>query len=270
MKDKYIIFSDLDGTLLDHFTYSFEAALPALTLVKSLNIRLILTSSKTLPEIKKIQKKLDIIQPFIVENGGAICLPKNHFQNVQNYSSIENLDILFLSTDYETIINDLEKIKNRYAFRGYHSMSVSDIVSLTGLEFDDAEMAKRRICSEPLVWKDSPEKLDRFQNDLKNKGYRLLKGGRFYHVIGNTDKGKAALELLKLFKEKQPQQTFKTIGIGDSSNDLDLLNVVDIPVLVKRPDETYVDNQLDNEIIYANGIGPVGWASAVNQILTNS
>jgi len=172
MKQKYIIFSDLDGTLLDHYTYSFKVALPALTLVKSLNIPLILTSSKTLPEIKNIQRDLDIEQPFIIENGGAICLPKNHFPNSSNYSEIDDVKVIFLSPEYQTIIKDLQKIKtkNQYSFHNFHGMTVKEIARLTGLKPDKAEMAKKRLCSEPLVWKDSLENLENFKSELKNKG----------------------------------------------------------------------------------------------------
>ncbi|MCH6574886.1 MAG: HAD hydrolase family protein, partial [Bacteroidetes bacterium] len=38
---KVVIFSDLDGTLLDHDTYSFQAASEAIELIKSKNIPLV-------------------------------------------------------------------------------------------------------------------------------------------------------------------------------------------------------------------------------------
>jgi mannosyl-3-phosphoglycerate phosphatase len=57
---KLVIFTDLDGTLLDRNTYSFEPALPALHLIRQKDIPLILTSSKTRAEIEFCQAQLQI------------------------------------------------------------------------------------------------------------------------------------------------------------------------------------------------------------------
>jgi len=69
---KIIVFTDLDGTLLHPRTYSFEAAMPALKLIKEKDIPLILCSSKTRAEIEVYRKKLDNQHPFVSENGGGI------------------------------------------------------------------------------------------------------------------------------------------------------------------------------------------------------
>jgi len=72
MMAKTIIFTDLDGTLLHPQTYSFDAAMPALKLIKEKDIPLILCSSKTRAEIEVYRKKLDNQHPFVSENGGGI------------------------------------------------------------------------------------------------------------------------------------------------------------------------------------------------------
>ena len=69
---KIIVFTDLDGTLLHPRTYSFEAAMPALKLIKEKDVPLILCSSKTRAEIEVYRKKLDNQHPFVSENGGGI------------------------------------------------------------------------------------------------------------------------------------------------------------------------------------------------------
>ncbi|MGA0327631.1 MAG: hypothetical protein ACO3OK_11595, partial [Limisphaerales bacterium] len=43
---RWVVVTDLDGSLLDHHTYSFEAALPALSVLKEEGIPLILNTSK--------------------------------------------------------------------------------------------------------------------------------------------------------------------------------------------------------------------------------
>ncbi len=56
-------------------------------------------------------------------------------------------------------------------------------------------------------------------------------GGRFHHILGKNDKGKA-VEILKELYEKQFSSIF-TVGIGDSLNDLPMLSVVDHPFFLK-------------------------------------
>lgn len=65
-----LVFTDLDGTLLDHHTYSWQPARPALERLDGLKIPLILCSSKTSPEMLGLRAELGNRHPFIVENGG--------------------------------------------------------------------------------------------------------------------------------------------------------------------------------------------------------
>ena len=68
-RKRIVVISDLDGTLLDHQTYSFAAALPAVRRLERLRIPLVLNSSKTRPEMEAIRGQLANCAPFIVENG---------------------------------------------------------------------------------------------------------------------------------------------------------------------------------------------------------
>ena len=68
MKD-LIIFTDLDGSLLDEETYR---ASPADSLFGTLNthgIPVVFNSSKTFPEMLKVRRSMGNHQPFVVENG---------------------------------------------------------------------------------------------------------------------------------------------------------------------------------------------------------
>ena len=76
---KLIIFSDLDATLLDHYTYSFIPAEEALKLASVKGIDIIFTTSKTRVEIDIYRKKLGNKNPFIAENGGALFIPERSF-----------------------------------------------------------------------------------------------------------------------------------------------------------------------------------------------
>ena len=74
-----VVFTDLDGTLLDEDSYSFAAASPALARLRELRIPLIAATSKTLVEAAAINTAMDNPHPCIIENGSAVCVPVGYF-----------------------------------------------------------------------------------------------------------------------------------------------------------------------------------------------
>ena len=68
----FLVFTDLDGSLMEHETYSIEAARPALAELADRGITPIFASSKTATEIISIQASSGLNAPFICENGAAI------------------------------------------------------------------------------------------------------------------------------------------------------------------------------------------------------
>ena len=73
-----IVFTDLDGTLLDHDTYSWQEAAPALEALRIKGVPLILCSSKTRAEMLVLWQELGLSHPFITENGGGIFAPETN------------------------------------------------------------------------------------------------------------------------------------------------------------------------------------------------
>ena len=72
---RLLVVTDLDGTLLDHETYSYAEAAPALAELRRRGIPLVLASSKTRAEMELLHAELGLSDPFICENGAAICTP---------------------------------------------------------------------------------------------------------------------------------------------------------------------------------------------------
>src|SRR5271169_6879865 len=100
---KALIFTDLDGTLLHPKTYSFQEATSALELIRERSIPLILCSSKTKPEMEIYRNRLQNKHPFIVENGGAIYLPKGYFPFLKGREKDEVYIVFELGKSYEEI-----------------------------------------------------------------------------------------------------------------------------------------------------------------------
>ena len=72
-----VIYTDLDGTLLDHHTYAFYAALETIKGLKDRGIPIIPCTSKTRPETESLMQAMGIDGPMIIENGAAIWVPQD-------------------------------------------------------------------------------------------------------------------------------------------------------------------------------------------------
>ncbi len=263
-KMQYIIFSDLDGTLLDHETYSFTKARPSLNLIRKLNIPLIICTSKTRAEIEYYRKKLGLVQPFIAEDGGAIYIPKDYFSFKFNYTKkSKEYYIIVLGTEYSKLLKVLNLLKKNYPVKAFHDMSIKEIMMDTGMPYSRARLARQR--EYDVVFKILDKKYERsVLKTIKKSGYNYVIGGRYYHIIGNNNKGKAVKILTKLLKKELGP--VKTIGIGDSENDFAMLDYVDIPFLVMKKNRRYASKKY----LKAGGVGPEGWNKAIKEVLGNA
>jgi mannosyl-3-phosphoglycerate phosphatase len=262
-----LVFTDLDGTLLDHDSYSFEAAVPALATLKEKNIPLIICTSKTRAEIEVIRGQLQNRHPFVSENGGAIFIPRDYFSHPFKYDREDaNYHMIELGIAYSKIREVLKKMDGHSSglIRGFGDSSIEEVAMLCGFSLAQARLAKMREYDEPFFLKDI-EALERIQQTAENAGLHVTQGGRFFHLLGKNDKGKAVLRLKDMYKRKFKH--VKMIGLGDSLNDLQMLEIVDYPVLVQKPDGSCDPSiKLDN-LIFAPGIGPIGWNAAVMKLL---
>ena len=145
-------------------------------------------------------------------------------------------------------------------------MPLNEITKLTGLDAKTAEFAMERDYSEPFVLEE--EKYTAIiQQKIVLKGYTHTRGGRFHHILGGNDKGKAVNILSSIYRSEYVD--IKSVGIGDSLNDLPMLTVVDQPILVRKPNGAYdPDIQIPN-LIYAKGVGPAGWNASILKLFMN-
>jgi len=260
---EFVIFSDLDGTLLDHRNYSFEPASKALELISSKNIPLILCSSKTRKEIELYRSLLENNHPFISENGGAIFIPEKYFSKKYGYDrNIGEYRVIEIGTPRDKLTTALRQItdKTGIKIKTFSDMSADEIAELTDLDLQTASLAMERDYSEPFVLED--EKFTAtIVKEINQKGYMHTRGGRFHHILGGNDKGKAVSMLTDIYKSKYGD--VKTVGLGDSMNDLAMLKVVGTPILVQKPNGTYDPGIKLPDLVYAQGIGPSGWNSSI-------
>ena len=264
-----IVFTDLDGTLLDLATYSFAPAKPAIKQLLQRRIPLILCSAKTYREMDPYREALGISDPFIVENGGAVYVPEGYFsfEFEHQRETPDGFWVIELGLPYSEIRKRLEEIRRELGidFQGFGDLSPEEISELTGLSLEEAERAKAREYDETLVLNHlEASEVEKVLRAIEREGLRWTHGGVFYHVTGPSDKGKAARVLIELYRREHGE--IFSIGIGDSRNDEPLLRAVDLPVLVQKPDGSWEALKIPG-LKLVEGIGPRGWRRAVEELI---
>lgn len=266
---KIVIFTDLDGTLLDAESYSFDAARPALALIARLGIPLICTSSKTRAEIEALRRQLDNHHPFISENGGGVFIPPGYFPGpdphaMAHAAAIGGYEALLLGRPYADIRAQFSELRNarHAAVRGFGDMSAAEVSALTGLNEAEATLAQQRDFEEPFVFDGTPD--EDFLHAIEARKLNWTQG-RIFHILGDHDKGLAVRVLLERFRTAYGPVT--SIGLGDGYNDLPLLAAVDHAVLVRHPDGGYAPRIDLPGLVKTELPGPAGWNAAVLQLL---
>jgi mannosyl-3-phosphoglycerate phosphatase len=264
---KFIIFTDLDGTLLDRETYGFEAARPALRSLRQKGVPLILVSSKTRSEMEFYRKRLDNYHPFISENGGAVFIPKGYFSSLFSYDrETGDYFVLEFGTPYLRILEVLRSVEEetRIPLKGFSDFSAGELAAHCGMPLTEAECAKKREYDEPFLIQREGEQIDIVKRKIEEKGMAYSWGGRFHHLHGKNDKGKAVRILKELYENEF--SSVQAVAIGDSLNDVSMFAAVDRPILLVGGQDVLSYLSLDNLTTY-QGQGPGAWNEAVLGVL---
>jgi len=263
--------SDIDGSLLDEETYAYDAARPALDAVAARGALLALASSKTRPEVTRLVRLMRVRSPLIVENGGALLIPPAVLcRPARGARWSGGYQVFRLGLPRRTMIAALEEIGAETGARiqAFSSLSLTEIEGLTGLSRAGVRLARKREWDEPFLV--DPEDAERVAAAASQRGLTVTRGGRFHHLTGATDKGFALGLLLDLLAGEG--RSYMTVGLGDSANDLPMLERVERPILIPRPEGT-VDATLLARLPGAERApqpGPAGWNTAVLAVLAGT
>ncbi len=261
------IFTDLDGTLLDHDTYSFEPARPALEALAAARVPVVLCTSKTRAETERWRAALGNAHPFIVENGGAAFIPEGYFGPGTHFDKqVGGYGVLEFGRPYAELRRALGSIRatTGLPLRGFGDMTLDEIADRCGFTREDAELAGRREYDEPFIGV-GPADLGAVVRAAEAAELQVTSGGRFHHLVGGSDKGRAVRGLRGLFEGAVGP--VRTVGLGDSPNDEPMLREVDLPVLVRRPGGGYSAAVHLPGLVVSPYSGPEGWREAVLEIL---
>lgn len=267
---KIVVFTDLDGTLLDHHTYSFAAAKPTLQALSERKVPVIPTTSKTFAELIELRETIGLDGPFIVENGAAICIPHGFFAQKPAGTLWQDgfwVHSFISSKTYWLKLLELSKTEFEGEFTHFSAMSVADIQAATGLNEADASRAARRQYGEPVLWLGNESRKEEFIQAIRDRGAYPLEGGRFIHISGDCDKGQALKWFMQEY-QRQLGQPAQSIALGDGKNDIAMLNAADIAVRIASPTHAPPELSKQEQVYTSTQLGPEGWTEMLTQLLS--
>lgn len=267
LDDNLLVFTDLDGSLLDHHSYSWQPAQEWLNRLNEADVPVILTTSKTAAEVGELQQQLRLTQqPFIAENGALIALPDGwQTQDVAANGHV-------IGVEYAEIRRILTHLRQRYdfEFRGFGDVNVQQVVDWTGLSPQGAILAMQREASEPLVWFGSEPDFARFRQYLQTEKLALTRGGRFWHVMGaEAGKGQAVNWLSEQYRKRRGRPVV-SIGLGDGPNDIGMLNATDYSIVILGHHGHKLELEREQRVFRTSLQGPEGWKQGLNHFISLS
>ena len=255
MTESILVVSDLDGSLLDHETYRFDAALPALDRLRRWHIPLVLASSKTAAEIVPLRAALGFEHcEAIVENGAGLLEPGS-----------ASIDAVGASRG--RLLGLLARMPGalREQFSGFSEWSLDETIQRTGLSAEAARAARQRSFSEPGLWRGDAAAFAAFSAALSEFGITATQGGRFLMLSFGADKAARMNEIRERYRSNAGEWP-TTVALGDAPNDYDMLALADYGILIPNPALGH-GREPPAGIRVAPAAGPEGWNRAVIELV---
>jgi mannosyl-3-phosphoglycerate phosphatase family protein len=274
---RHLIFTALEGALIDSRSDSFAGAEEALSEIDRRKIPYVLLTSRTREEIEPLRRKLGHNHPFVTENGGGIFFPDGYFSlkipevvRTARYLSIAQ------GRPYAEVCEALDDIAEECAVgvAGFHHMSLREIADNTGLKPKAAELARAREFDEPFYFTSADETaIARFVQTARERGFDARRGRTFWHFSAKCDPARAVRTLASLFREATHIK-LSLVGVGGSDNDLPWLRTVNHAVLLPESREAAASVERTpekqgrtNSIAMGEAPGGEGWNQAILNII---
>ena len=173
--------------------------------------------------------------PFSTENGAVIYFPKIRFNKIKNSSSFGRYwSVRIAKLSSKNWYQFLKLKQKKYNFFIAQDLSPKILKKYTNL--NNTNMMLDREASQIILWEDNLTKLKLFKKDLKSeKDGVLIKGSRFMQISSICNK-RIAKKLISHAYDIQfrDKYSINTIALGDSKNDIDMLNSCKYSCLIKN------------------------------------
>lgn len=251
------VVSDLDGTLMDH-RYDWQPARETIGWLQDRGIPLIPCTSKTAEEVRLFRAEAGLHDPYIVENGGAV-----HGESMDGQPWTLALGVP--AADLRPVLLELEH-RLGTSLPAIDVLSGMEARALLGLEGEALRLACCRSWSLPFVPPPQDERA-RLSELAQSLGVAVVQGNRMGHLLGaGVSKGRA---LRALQDHLQPHRA-KVLALGDSPNDVPLLNAADVSVVVPGPagpHPVFAEALDSGRFLLAEAPHAAGWALAVRSVI---
>ncbi len=264
MNKKKIIFTDLDESLLNQNKYNAKILDKFIKGLIKENYSIVAITSKTFSEVTKLFKLNNIQFPFSTENGALFTIPysksnkKLSFMNKVNNKAIKT----------SRIMDILSKLSSKYLknISFIKDLNVDQQIKITNLKKEEIFYFNNRNFSVSIIWKGSNISLERFKKEISRYDLHILFGGKVLNISGCHTKLDAIKYFEKYYSKKLDISDFITVSIGDSNNDIEMLNYTDYSGVVKREDKKKIDLKFSNNIYFSTKYAPEGWVELVKLI----
>lgn len=264
-----IVFTDLDGCLLDYSTYEWQPAAPALRLLERYHAPVIFTTSKTSAEVSYWQSVTGIKCPAIVENGGAIHLPEGSVPRWPPDAEPmpEGGVRIVLGWPRAQVVQALHRAAadSRCDVRGFSDMNDEEIAVHCEMSLEQAALASMREYSEPFLLLTPRRESDLLRAFLAH-GLKLTRGGRFFHAQRHAGKGDAVRRMIDIYSKFH--SPLVTIGLGDGLNDEEMLRTVDHAIILKSNHSGELQRRLPRARATSEA-GPAAWSQSLMALLSD-
>lgn len=237
-----LVFSDIDGALLDEETFEWEAARDTLSRLRRAKIPVCFVSSKTRAEIETLRAEIGNSDPYSAENGAVVDYGYKPRKVIGRPLALLEQAFAQITKDSGARLEALDQMTTRRA------------ETVTGLKGPELALALRRAHSVPFLLHEGAT--SDVEQAARRRGLRIHQGKRLLHLVGDHDKSDA----VALMKNEFPDAT--TIGVGDGPNDVALLQNVDHPVY----QGTHPPPELPGHTHVEPKTGPEGWSRAIERM----
>lgn len=222
MKKRLVIFTDLDGTLLDPVTYGCPAG--SVRIIAELQKKghfIIPVTSKTASEMKDICARTGMKNGFSAENGSFTELYAGNTEKVIGLGGMEG-----------SVKKKFNVLKGMFNDRiiSADEMTEDELKAFTGLK-DVRDMLERRF-SVIFTLKKGLSVKDVKAAALKEE-CQIVKGDRFHHLISvSAGKGNAVNVIRDEIESAYSGEHIVTLAFGNSENDISMLQAVEHPFVI--------------------------------------